>query len=261
MSDYAIPPASATLVTGFVALAIALAVLAISGVHAALRRTGMESSAARRGAGVAALGLGAWLALGGVAAASGALRFDGGPPTMLAAILVTIGATIALARSTLGRRAAAGLPLAVLVGYQGFRVAVELLLHRAYVEGLMPVQMSYAGRNFDVVTGLGAIGLGAWLATGRAPLRLVALWNWVGLGLLANVVGIAMLSAPTPFRTFHGGPPNVWITRAPWVWLPLLMVPMALLGHLLVFRRLRMERSAHPLSAPLANHPRGLPII
>ena len=43
------------------------------------------------------------------------------------------------------RRLALDLPVAALVGYQGFRVLVELLLHRAYTEGLMPVQMSYSG--------------------------------------------------------------------------------------------------------------------
>jgi hypothetical protein len=180
----------------------------------------------------------------GAVAARGALRFDAVPPTMPLAIAATLAATVALARSPLGGRLAAGLPLALLGGTQGFRVAVELLLHRAYVEGLMPVQMSYAGRNFDVVSGLTALALGAWLATGRGTRRLVVAWNGLGLLLLANVFTIAMLSAPTPLRVFHAEPANVWVTRAPWVWLPLVMVPAALLGHLLVYRRLRMRLAA-----------------
>jgi hypothetical protein len=33
-------------------------------------------------------------------------------------------------------------------------------------------------------------------------------------------------------------PSNIWVTQAPWVWLPAVMVLAALLGHVLVFRRL-----------------------
>ncbi len=143
-----------------------------------------------------------------------------------------------IAFSALGRMLALGLPLAVLVGFQGFRVLVELLLHRAYTEGLMPVQMSFSGRNFDIVSGLTAIALGAWLLHGRASARVVFAWNTLSLALLANILVIALLSAPTPFRVFMNEPSNVWVTRAPWVWLPAVMVLAALTGHLLVYRRL-----------------------
>jgi len=50
----------------------------------------------------------------------------------------------------------------------------------------MPVQMSYSGRNFDIVTGTSSI-LVAWLvASGRGGRRLVLLWNVLGLALLLN---------------------------------------------------------------------------
>jgi hypothetical protein len=74
-------------------------------------------------------------------------------------------------------------PLAVLVGVQGFRLPLELLMHRAYAEGLMPVQMSYSGRNFDIVT-----GTTAWCSPRRSGSRrsaargLVLAWNVMGIG-------------------------------------------------------------------------------
>ena len=142
---------------------------------------------------------------------------------------------------------ALGLPMAALIGYQAFRVLVELLLHRAYREGLMPVQMSYSGRNFDIVSGITALLLGAWLVI-RPTLsrRLVFAWNTLGLALLINILGVALLSAPTPVRVFMNEPANVWITHAPWVWLPTVMVLAALFGHVLVYRRLALEaRASH----------------
>jgi hypothetical protein len=142
--------------------------------------------------------------------------------------------------------AAAGVPLAALVGVQAFRFPLELAMHRAYEEGLMPVQMSYSGRNFDIVTGVTAILVAGLLLAGRMPAWGVRLWNWMGLALLVNIVVIANLSTPTPFRVFMNEPANVWISRAPFVWLPAVMVLTALLGHIVVLRRLRLkEQPAH----------------
>jgi hypothetical protein len=112
-------------------------------------------------------------------------------------------------------------------------------MHRAYTEGLMPVQMSYSGRNFDIITGVTAVLLGAWLAFTRRESRgLVLLWNTLGLALLVNILVVALLSTPTPMRVFMNEPANVWISRAPWVWLPAVLVLAALCGHVLVYRRL-----------------------
>jgi len=74
----------------------------------------------------------------------------------------------------------------------------------------------------------------------RVPAWVVGAWNALGAALLANVLAIALLSAPTPFRLFQNEPSNVWVTRAPWVWLPSVLVLAAVLGHVLVFRRLRL---------------------
>jgi hypothetical protein len=188
----------------------------------------------------------AWIALTGVAAARGALHFEA-PPTMLAAIIASILLAAGLALSPVGGRIATGLPVAVLVGSQAFRIVVELLMHRAYVEGLMPVQMSYAGRNFDIVSGVTALVLAVWLASGHWSRALVGTWNTVGVVLLANVLVIALLSSPTPFRRFMNEPSNVWVTHAPWVWLPTVMVFAAVFGHVLVYRRLvGLGRSVAP---------------
>ena len=223
----------------FVTLAVLVAAAFVAAVYWAGVRTGQARPAARRSAALAAALTAAWMALTLAAAAAGRLSFSAPPPTMLFLVAATLALALGLGASPLGARLAAGLPLPVLVGAQGFRVGVELLLHRAYEVGLMPVQMSYAGLNFDVVTGASALGLAALLAVRRVPAWVVGAWNALGAALLANVLAIALLSAPTPFRLFHDGPANVWVTRAPWVWLPTVLVLAAVLGHVLVFRRLR----------------------
>ncbi|MGH7459889.1 MAG: hypothetical protein ACREMA_02530, partial [Longimicrobiales bacterium] len=186
------------------------------------------------------LGTALWLAVTLGAAAAHRLRFE--PPTFMLFILIALSGSFAIGLSPVGRRLAAGLPLALLVGVQGFRLPLELAMHRAYGEGIMPVQMSYSGYNFDIVTGSLAIVLSAAVALGYAGVGLVRLWNWLGSLLLANVLIIAVLSTPL-FRAFDTEPLNTWVTQPPYVWLPAVMVPMALIGHIVVFRRLRAEKT------------------
>lgn len=255
--DGSLPDGSRLLVVGFVVLSLALVALFVSALHTSARRAGLPLHVARRQAVVGALLAVAWLALTGLAAARGVLRFQS-PPSMLALLPLILAVALGVALAPVGRQLALGLPIAALVGFQSFRVAVELLLHRAYSEGLMPVQMSYSGRNFDIVSGLTAIAVAGWLATGqRSPTlvrRVVWAWNLLGVALLANILAVALLSAPTPFRVFMNEPANVWVTAAPWIWLPAIMVLAAVLGHALVFRWLMTSPRAAPSPGSVAGH-------
>ena len=185
--------------------------------------------------------LGGWLGVTGFAAQAGWLRFgiDSGtmPPPVVFVILPGVVITIALAFSTWGKGliARAGLPL--LIGYQSFRILVECFLWWGHREGIVPVQMTWEGRNFDVLSGLLALPV-AWLVfAGSGPRWVIWLWNCLGLGLLLNIVTVAILSMPTPFRQFS--PANPFVAEAPFIWLPAFLVTSALFGHLLVFRRLQ----------------------
>ena len=128
-------------------------------------------------------------------------------------------------------------PLAALVLFQSFRLPLELALHRAHTEGLMPVQMSYSGRNFDIVTGTTALVLGIVMLLTRVPRWVVTAWNVMGVMLLANILGVAILSTPA-FAYFGPDRLNVWVTWMPYTLLPAVMVLAAWAGHLIVFRAL-----------------------
>ena len=222
-------PQPSALATGvFLATVLAVVVLFAS----AWRRTG-------GGVGVPILVLLGWLAIPGILAATGRLDDYGRTPAPVMALIaaITVG-TAVLAFSPAGGRLVSAVPLAGLVGYAVFRVPVEWTLHRLYVEGVIPVQMTYAGRNFDIVTGITAAIVAFLLAAGRGGKTLVLVWNLLGLGLLANIVAIAVLSTPVPFRAFMNEPANRLPSMFPYVWLPTFLVQAALFGHLLVFRAL-----------------------
>jgi hypothetical protein len=160
------------------------------------------------------------------------------PPFMLVAASIGVRGA-AIARSSIGDRLSRGLPLASLVGLQAFRLPLELLMHETARAGVMPEQMTYSGRNFDIITGVTALLLAAWLRIGRPPRTLVAAWNVMGLLLLANIVTVAVMSTPQ-FAAFGSTPDrvNTFVTRVPYVLLPAVMVLAAWAGHLIVFRAL-----------------------
>jgi hypothetical protein len=139
-----------------------------------------------------------------------------------------------------------GLPVWVLVLTQSFRLPLELMMHEAAIEGVMPVQMSYSGRNLDILTGITAVPV-AWLLAKRiGGRRLAAVWNLMGTLLLVNIVCVALLSTPT-FAYFGPERLNTWIAYPPFIWLPAIMVSCAAIGHLLIWRALRGALGAEVL--------------
>jgi small-conductance mechanosensitive channel len=174
-------------------------------------------------------------------AQSGVLReWERTPPPFALLVIGVMAIAMAIAFGPAGRRFADYLPLWILVGVQSFRFPLEVAMHGMYERGIMPVQMSYSGRNFDILTGITAIVVSILVAAGRGGRRLVAAWNVAGLALLANIVTIAILSTPR-FRYFGEQQLNVWITYPPFVWLPAVMVLTALAGHLVIFRAIARD--------------------
>jgi hypothetical protein len=220
------------------ALAIALVPILAWGARTGAARAQVPG-AERLGIGVAA-GLAGWLALTGVLAGVGALAvFDVAPPRVLLLAVSAALVGIGLTRAPLFGRVLAGVPVAWPVALQGFRLVVELVLYQGAREGLIPVQMTFEGRNFDVLTGLtGPLVLFAD-RLGRAGLLG---WNLVGVGLLANVVGIAITSFPGPLHADWPGAPLTEPARFPFVWLPAFLVPLALFLHVVSIRQALARR-------------------
>ena len=230
--------ASALVTLGFVILPLLVAAGFVLACDWADWRRGEPTRVRRRRTLITGLLVLGWLCLTTVIAASGILRrFDTFPPPFAGMVVAVAALGIAVPCSSLGTRLVRGLPLSVLVGSQVFRFPLEWLMHEAYVEGVMPVQMSYSGQNYDIVTGIGAGVLGAWLALSRAPRWIVHVWNVLGVALLVNVVAVAIVSSPT-FQWFGGERLSTFVTYPPFVWLPTVLVTSALIGHILVWRKL-----------------------
>lgn len=129
------------------------------------------------------------------------------------------------------------MPLVWLVGFQAFRLPLELMIYRAVEEGVAPPQFTWTGMNYDVLVGIFSLCLIPFVS--KLPKWPIWLWNLIGLGLLLNVVTVAIISTPGPMQFLK--PDNVWIAYFPFIWLPTVCVMAALFGHIVVTRKLLLK--------------------
>lgn len=153
----------------------------------------------------------------------------------------------ALGLSSFGQTSAAEVPLASLVAFQSFRLPLELVMHRAGTLGIMPAELSYSGYNFDIMTGAIAVVLWAAMRAGLAvPRAALWLWNLWGCWCLAVIAFIAIATSPMAQLFGEGAHLNTWVLFVPYVWLPVILVTLAVFGHIVLTRALRRSPSALP---------------
>lgn len=197
------------------------------------------------------IGLPLWLLYVGLLSYSGvvsntALR----PPGIVyVAFPPVLFVLLVFARSGAGARIASAFPLWVIIGMQTFRIGIELLLHRLWVDGLAPRVVTYQGGNMDIWIGLSA-PLIAWISTrGRRGERLALGWNVVGLLTLANAITLSALTAPG-LNVIHSEVPNLAIGAFPFTYIAGFFAPLAMGLHALSIRGLHAGlRSTRALRA------------
>ena len=121
------------------------------------------------------------------------------------------------------------------------RILVELVLWWLFLEAAIPKVMTFEGRNLDIIAGLTA-PIVAWLGVRKGMLTrsTMIIWNFICLGLLFNIVIIAVLDLPSPLQKLAFDQPNRAVLYFPFSWLPAFVVPAVLFCHLTAIRQLLM---------------------
>lgn len=184
-----------------------------------------------------ALALLIWMIITMLLSVSGFLGdFSKFPPRIGIVVVVPLVVIIWITRTQTMREILLHVPQQKIIRLQSFRIIVEILLWLLFIENLLPVQMTFEGGNFDVLSGLTAIVMVWLLNHNKISKTGLIIWNLAGLGLLINIVTIAILSMPTPFRFFMNEPANTIVATFPIVWLPAFLVPLAYGLHFLSIR-------------------------
>ncbi|MFN7927822.1 MAG: hypothetical protein U0Y68_07725 [Blastocatellia bacterium] len=228
-----------------ISLLLILIVAALAEIIAVALRRLAEIQAAKKS--VVALSVGsliAWLLLMALSAASGFFRnFQTLPPRFALMLVPPLLAIVLLSAARPVRQFLFAAPESWLIAYQVYRVPLEIVLWLLYDARLIPVQMTFEGRNFDIVAALTALPIAYFCCVRQSWPRVVAmLWNVLGFVLVVNVATTGILSAPTPFRVFMNEPANTFIADFPYVWIPSFLVPLALFGHVMSLLQLLKKR-------------------
>ena len=165
------------------------------------------------------------------------------PPRLIISIVVPSIAILLFSFSTIGVRLLNAVPAHSLILMQSFRIVVEILIWYTYVESKLPIQMTFEGKNADILSGLLALPAGyyLWKYKKDSP-KLVLAYNLIGIALLLNILIVAVLSFPTPLRYFTNEPSNIIISRFPYIVLPGVLVPIAIAMHVFSLRKMVLNR-------------------
>lgn len=125
------------------------------------------------------------------------------------------------------------------------RIPVEITLYYVFLSGLIPDLMTFDGYNYDILSGITAPIIYYLVFVKKTIGRKgILIWNIACLGLLINILVIAVLSAQTPFQQLAFDQPNIGVTYFPYVWLPAVIVPIVLFSHLASIRQLILRKNA-----------------
>ena len=184
----------------------------------------------------------AWLVLLGILASRGFFSdFSRLPPRLIISLLTPLPAVLLFMRSKSGKRFLQSISPQSVIYLQSFRILVEIALWLGVRNGSLPVQMSFEGRNFDILVGLVALPVGYYCFVKKTwPSVVALLYNICGLIMLLNIVTITALSLPTPLRVFHNQPDSSLVTTFPFIYLPGLLVPLAYTLHIISIQQWKM---------------------
>jgi hypothetical protein len=201
-----------------------------------------------------------WLTFAGGLGFAGTVgeRVDAFPPGIALLTLPVVIVMLAVVLTRGGAVLARSVPLRVLLGFQVYRVGVEIALHHLSSLGLAPRMMTLEGGNIEILVAITA-PWAAWLVSRGPTCRRVAwLWNVIGILSLANIVARAVLTAPGPLRLIDAEPPDIAILMFPFTFIPGFMAPLALALHILAFRAFPPS-TFHPFQPSSRGKENGLP--
>jgi hypothetical protein len=160
------------------------------------------------------------------------------PPRFFGAVVPPMIAIIAIFLAAAGRRFLDRMELKWCILLHSIRVFVELNLYCLFLYKQVPIQMTFEAGNLDILVGITAPLI--WWAYSRGKVGRTGLLVWNSLSLLSvlNAFTRAILSAPFRFQRFGFDQPTVAVLHFPFVLLPAFIVPVAILCHLVVFRKL-----------------------
>lgn len=224
---------------GFLLLTVVFLFVLISEIRKGMQYTAWDNRKKKRYIGKLIISLMVWGVFVSVWSVSGRMSdFSMFPFNLMPVILIPVIVAIIFLPSKNFGEILRHIPPENLIRLQSFRFFVEVLLWMLFIAELLPEQMTFEGRNWDILAGFTAPIIAALASKGKTSRTGIVIWNVIGLGLLLNIVIVAILSTPSPWRVFMNEPANYIVTYFPISWLPGFLVPLAYYLHFMSIRQM-----------------------
>lgn len=222
----------------FITLTLLFYGILVFGVSQAIKKLYPGNPSKQGITAIVALGLSLWLIFLMVISSRHILdQWNMMPPRLLIVLLPPFLFTLILLFSKGFGRLLKAIPSHWIILIHVFRILVEISLWQLAANGIIHHRLTFEGRNFDILIGITAIVVARYAFQNKLSKGVLIGWNIFGLLMLANIVIMAILSAPVPFRVFMDEPANTVIAYFPYVWLPGFLVPLAYSMHLFSIRK------------------------
>ena len=160
------------------------------------------------------------------------------PPHLAFPVATTLVILSLLLFTERGKRFISGLSLQTLTWLHVIRIPVEIALYWLAFYKQVPWSMTFYGHNFDIIFGITApIMAYGHFQKGWFSLKVLKIWNILGVISLLIIVITAFGAAPSPIQAWDFERPNYAVTHFPFSWLPSFIVPSVLFAHLVVLVR------------------------
>jgi len=161
------------------------------------------------------------------------------PPRLMFQLIPTVIFMLVMFLTRAGKSFIDRLDIKQLTLIHTIRIPVEIVLYYLFLAKTIPQIMTFEGRNFDILAGLTApLVFYFGFVKNKISRKGILIWNLVSLGLLINIVSIAVLSVNSPFQQFAFNESKAALANFPFNWLPSVVVPIVLFSHLASIRQL-----------------------
>jgi len=187
-----------------------------------------------------------WMGVTAVLGLTGFYRnYDAFPPRFMFLLPLGLLFVIIFSFTKKGKQFMQGIDNKWITLIHTIRIPVEVVLYYVFLAGLIPDLMTFEGYNFDIISGVTApIVFYFYFVKQKLSKGFLLFWNFLCLGLLANILTIAFLSAKTPFQQLAFHQPNIGVTYFPFVWLPAVIVPIVFFSHITSIYQLLNTKNA-----------------
>ncbi len=127
------------------------------------------------------------------------------------------------------------IPPHLIIYFQSFRILVELLIYGAFLNGILPQQVTFEGTNMDIIVGVSAIPVAIMVHKRKLSRRALLSWNVVSLMILAVTAGTFVYT----FYTISLSTENMRFVTFPYLLLAAVLLPIAVFLHVISIRQLQ----------------------